>query len=132
MLGQGGTFDTSWKSFFNHTFSYCTILYYTIIYNDCTYRGDRDVMDVRLGGQVLIHQPMTKVSTHKHVHISVVSTLKYIHITVETMNLHTLEQTYSNKHEYNTLFLYTSWHTRKTTNPRTHTHTHTDIQTHTR
>ena len=40
-----------------------------MLYNDCTYRGDRDVMDVRLGGQVLIHQPMTKVSTLKHVHI---------------------------------------------------------------
>jgi hypothetical protein len=24
-------------------------------------RGDRDVMDIRLGGKVLIHQPMTKV-----------------------------------------------------------------------
>ena len=28
---------------------------------DLIYRGDRDVMDIRLGGQVLIHQPMTKV-----------------------------------------------------------------------
>ena len=36
--------------------------YYYSYYSVLTVsRGDRDVMDIRLGGQVLIHQPMTKV-----------------------------------------------------------------------